>query len=665
MTFILLAFTARPDVVYDFSRCLKGLPPFEKRPSTAVQAGKVISCCESLRTHLGATVLVVIEQRQLTPHQVSASFTFVSKQGTVGEEMLSQLLISSRAHTSSSPITFKQVKINLKGNMRSIMIQHEPEDRPKETAEDEPTRVYSLKLRQAPADIMDSRSSRPGFLSPSAYFGQCDLTFAPGVTKALMFKVTPRDSGDVEAVSVSLTLQEKDFDFEVVFADPELLRQEFLWVKGIAGPLKKRLGSESSNLFKIVPKPPKMRIEFPSIKTSYFTNEQVAIEINISNRESEDADVVVEVALLGNSKIFPDLSWSSEGPLSDTMVQDIFDEGSNHYNGKLSSVSVGKLFPAETRKNKVSVQVGAEPVEYVLKVRVLYRLLSDPDTLIAKTVEIDLIVIRPFEANYSFIPKINRDPWPSYFSMGDDIDDGSEHTQEGKTLAKGLCQTWALTAKIGSFGTEPIAIGGVSLQLLHGLDDVSCKILSGPAAVQGEAVIKPDDIQKRKFDLELRKRSLEDGKATALYLQLEIKWRRESPHALSTTTYLTIPEILIPFGEPRVLAAARKEKRKTGIIHLEYIIENPSMYVLEFNLTMETSEEFAFSGVKTTSLQLIPLSRHTVWYNILPLVTGTWISPQFRVVDLHFNKTLKIHATEGIKSDVRGILIWVDEDYGG
>lgn len=649
-------------MVYDFSRCLKGLPPFEKRPSTAVQAGKVISCCESQRTHLGGTVLVVIEQSQLTRHQVSASFTFVSKQGTVGEEMLSQLLISSRAHTSSRPITFKQVKINFEGKMRSITIQHEPEDRPKEIAEDEPTHVYSLKLRQAPADTMDSKPSRPGFLSPSAYFGQCDLTFAPGVTKALMFKVTPRDSGDVEAVSVSLTLQEKDFDFEVVFADPELLRQEFLWIKSIAGPLKKRLGSESSNLFKIVPKPPKMRIEFPSIKTSYFTNEQVAIDIHISNRESEDADVVVEVALLGNNKIFPDLSWSSEGPLSDTMVQDIFDEGSNHYNGKLSSVSIGKLFTVETRKNKVSVQIGAEPVEYVLKVRVLYRLLSDPDTLIAKTVEIDLIVIRPFEANYSFIPKIIRDPWPSYFSMGDDIDDGSEHTQEGKTLAKGLCQTWGLTAKIGSFGTEPIVIGGVSLQLLHGLDDVSCKIL---AAVQGEAVIKPDDIQKRRFDLELRKHSLEDGKATALYLQLEIKWRRECPHALSTTTYLTIPEILIPFGEPRVLAAARKEQRKTGIIHLEYIIENPSMYVLEFNLTMETSEEFAFSGVKTTSLQLIPLSRHTVWYNLLPLVTGTWISPQFRVVDLHFNKTLKIHATEGIKSDVRGILIWVDEDYGG
>lgn len=640
------------------------MPPSEKRPSSAVQAGEIISCCESSHTHLGAAVLVVIEQRKLICHQVSANFTFVSNQGTVGEEMLSQLLISSRAHTSSSPITFKRVKVNFEGKMRSITIQHEPEDRPKETAEDEPTNVYILKLRQPPTDTLDSKPSRPGFSSLSAYFGQCDLTFAPGVTKALMFRVTPRDSGDVEAVSVSLILQEKDFDFEVLFADPELLRQEFLWVKSVAGPLKKKLGSESSNLFKIIPKPPKMRIEFPSIKRSYYTNEQVAIDLHISNRESEDADVVVEVALLGNSKIFPNLSWSSEGPLSDTMVQDIFDEGSNHHNGKLS-VSIGKLLTVETRKNKVSLQIGAESVEYILKVRVLYRLQSDPDTLISKTVEIDLIAIKPFEANYSFIPKINRDPWPSYFSMGHDIDDASEHTQDEQTLTKKLCQTWAFTAKIGSFGSEPIVIGGVGLQLLHGLDDVSCKILAAPAAVQGEAVINPEDIQKRKFDLELRKHSLEDGKATALYLQLEIKWRRESPHALSTTTYLTIPEILIPFGEPRVLAAARKEQRKTGIIRLEYIIENPSMYVLEFNLTMETSEEFAFSGVKTTSLQLIPLSRHTVWYNLLPLVTGTWINPQFRVVDLHFNKTLKIHATEGIKSDVRGILIWVDEDYGG
>lgn len=652
-------------MVYDFSRCLEGLPPFKKRPSTAVQAGKVTSCCESIRTHLGATVLVVMEQRQLIRHQVSASFTFVSKQGIVGEEMLSQLLISSRAHNTSSPITFKHVKINFEGVMRRITIQHEPEDCPKGTAEDEPTHLYSLNLRQAPADVKESKPPRPGFLSPSAYFGQCDLTFAPGVTKALMFKITPRDSGDVEAVGVSLTLQEKDFDFEVVVADPELLRQEFLWYKSITGPLKKKLSSESNNIFKIVPKPPKMRIEFPSIKTSYFTNEKVAIDIHISNRESEDADVVVEVALLGNSKIFPDLSWSSEEPLSDNMVQDIIDEGSNHYNGKLSSVSIGKLLTVETRKNKVSMQVGPEPVEYVLKVRVLYRLLSDPDTPIAKTVEIDLIVISPFEANYSFIPKINRDPWPNYFSMGDNIDDGSDYTQEGKTVANGLCQTWAMTAKIGSFGTEPIVIEGVSLQLLHGLDDISCTIFSDPAAVQGEAVIKPDDILKHKFDLELQKHSLEDGKATALHLQLEIIWRRESPHTLSTTTYLTIPEILIPFGEPRVLAAVRQEQRKTGIIHLEYIIENPSMYVLEFNLTMETSEEFAFSGVKTTSLQLIPLSRHTVWYNLLPLVTGTWISPQFRVVDLHFNKTLKIHATEGIKSDVRGILIWVDEGYGG
>ena len=84
------------------------------------------------------------------------------------------------------------------------------------------------------------------------------------------------------------------------------------------------------------------------------------------------------------------------------------------------------------------------------------------------------------------------------------------------------------------------------------------------------------------------------------------------------------------------------------------------MYFLSFDLGMETSEQFAFSGAKTTSLQLVPLARHTVRYSLLPLVKGGWINPQFRAVDLHFNKTLKIHATEGLRSDAKGTYIWID-----
>ena len=77
---------------------------------------------------------------------------------------------------------------------------------------------------------------------------------------------------------------------------------------------------------------------------------------------------------------------------------------------------------------------------------------------------------------------------------------------------------------------------------------------------------------------------------------------------------------------------------------------------------MDTSEEFAFSGPKNVSVQLVPLSRYSHRYTLLPFVKGVWISPHFRVYDTYFQKTLKVNATEGMRSDKKGVSIWVDSD---
>lgn len=52
LTWLPSAFTERPDWPYDFSKCLDGLPPFDTRPKSFAQAGKIISCCELLPAHL-------------------------------------------------------------------------------------------------------------------------------------------------------------------------------------------------------------------------------------------------------------------------------------------------------------------------------------------------------------------------------------------------------------------------------------------------------------------------------------------------------------------------------------------------------------------------------------------------------------------------------------
>ena len=86
------------------------------------------------------------------------------------------------------------------------------------------------------------------------------------------------------------------------------------------------------------------------------------------------------------------------------------------------------------------------------------------------------------------------------------------------------------------------------------------------------------------------------------------------------------------------------------------------MHVLSFSISMEASEDFAFSGPKATAVQLVPLSRHVVRYKLLPLMKGKWISPQIKVLDVHWNKILKPVATGDMKSDRRGVLIWVDAE---
>lgn len=96
------------------------------------------------------------------------------------------------------------------------------------------------------------------------------------------------------------------------------------------------------------------------------------------------------------------------------------------------------------------------------------------------------------------------------------------------------------------------------------------------------------------------------------------------------------------------------------MIHFDVTIENPSNHFLTFGLAMEPSEEFAFSGVKQSNLQLVPLSRRTMRYRLLPSVRGDWIGPIRCIIrDRYFQKVLKIAPTEGMKLDKDGILLWV------
>jgi len=80
---------------------------------------------------------------------------------------------------------------------------------------------------------------------------------------------------------------------------------------------------------------------------------------------------------------------------------------------------------------------------------------------------------------------------------------------------------------------------------------------------------------------------------------------------------------------------------------------------------MESSDDFAFSGPKQKSLNLLPLSRRTVSFELMPVVYGKWIQPQFVVRDKYFQKVLRVvPAAEGMKVDKKGVLVWVQAEEG-
>jgi hypothetical protein len=94
---------------------------------------------------------------------------------------------------------------------------------------------------------------------------------------------------------------------------------------------------------------------------------------------------------------------------------------------------------------------------------------------------------------------------------------------------------------------------------------------------------------------------------------------------------------------------------------MDYTLENPTMHFLTFELNMEASEEFGFSGAKTSVLHILPMSRQMVRFNLYPLVRGVWISPTLKVTDRYFNKNLKVQATEGLLMGKKGVIVWIPE----
>ena len=595
---------------------------------------------------------------------VAATFVFAKAEGNVGEPLQSQLVITSYAQPDSAPISLSEVKIVFEGGLRSVRIVSDTDiaHDPHGTCE-----MLTISLQDSGnADQLTVDTSTGGLPS---LVGKANLTFSPSQTRIFNLTCIPREAGDARVASLALILDEEDFHITYVVTERPV-QQPVWWGRGKEGIVGRRVGRNRDTLAcRVLPKPPKVRITAPDLRDSYYTDEQITLDLQVENCEDEAADISVEMRYIS----------PPEAAAKFHFVDEAVDEADTDSNNQRESTAItpdsgqtpiniqrrtlGVLSKDERATLSVAFTDTSSPADYKIEVTAYYHLVSDAETPIFKTITIGLSFVRPFEANYDLSARIHPAPWPDFFHPEDlDGQDGSD------IKAEGLLQRWNLNSKMVSFAVEPVIIEEVNVTILGISGGVIRHI--GPETRPNRShtdVIRPEGFRESNFLIDVQRLSLNDRQGTILNLALEIRWRRQDQvdsngntvQSPFSTTLLPVTRYVLPMGEPRVLATATQSPTIPNFIHLDYILENPSLHFLTFNLTMEPSDQFAFSGPKALAVQLVPLSRHTIRFNLLCHGSERWVQPQLVVVDSYYNKTLRVLPTEGMRADKKGIAVWV------
>jgi trafficking protein particle complex subunit 11 len=536
---------------------------------------------------------------------------------------------------TAAPVTMAEIKLNFEGSMKPLILRHSP------VADVPGDHSRSVALSK----ITLGETSEGG---RATLIGGTSLSFWPGQTRAFEFSSALREAGDAKAVSATFFMSTDLFDLEYVHTFEQTNIPDVWWGEK---SVKKRIVRLNAAAITVLPKPPKLELRFLGLRDQYYTNEQIVLRLEVVNEEDADAIANLDVRLLGDGAPTVELHVAAT-PMDDADEQ----KGS-----ELAGTPLGTIASGASTIVELSIPSVDLPAMYDISMKATYSLVSDLETPIYRSISMQLEVINPFEANYDFSPRIHLDPWPSLFTHVEGEDDGTE------IRAHGLAQKWCLTARYASFATDELIVEDVDVRILGMNGAIQCYTKKLATMPEDGLRVAPKSLEEAQFEVFTQKISLDDRGTATLDVSLAIKWRRDGEGSTVNTTILAVPRLLVSSSEPRVLAAVSYSTKIPSMIHFDVTIENPSNHFLTFGITMEPSEKFAFSGVKQSTLQLVPLSRKAMRFRLLPGVRGEWVGPIHCVIrDRYFQKVLKIAPTEGMRLDKEGILVWVppaDEDF--
>ncbi|KAL7274169.1 hypothetical protein RUND412_002951 [Rhizina undulata] len=644
------AFTVREGWKYNLPAALAGIETVKVKPTMVVRAGDIVSF-------------------------LTATYAFQTPTVHVGDTLLSQLAITSHAHPSSAPLTFTELKLTYEGSIKTISLKHSPSSTPSSSSS-----KHFIDLKNAiheqilnPDDPLPSPGSQKSFL-----VGETNLTFSPGETKILEFATILREAGEARALCATFLMETEGFDLDYMVMLEEdvdeaskvltLPRRKSstpnggtaIWWIPSPGPepeLKKRpIRSLEPGRIKILPRPPKLELAAKSDFGKAYVDETIRLELELINGEDEAAVVGVGIKILGwPEEVVPNIQFISEENYEPEEVTP-------------SLYPLGTLAPGQKITRTVVLPAPKIPADCTLEITANYCLVSDLDTRIIKSTAKDLIIVSPFQIAYDFSPRVHPEKWPGYFDIDDEVFDAvgkDEELGKAKRLM-GLKQRWCLTARILNVGDGEIVLEGLELPVVAVGNGVGAEVVE----VTGRGVVlQPNVPVSITFQIDIQKPTLEDRRATSIDVLLNLSWRRTSSPSSSTPspttrTTLTPPRLPIPAFEPRLLLTSSPipstPTSTSKIVSLTYTLENPTTYFLTFQLQMDANENYAFSGPKQVVMQLPPVQRVEVKYQLVVVKSG-WVMPGLRVVDRWFNKVLRCSpGGEGVVVRGGGVGVWVE-----
>lgn len=576
-------------------------------------------------------------------------FSFGPSEGHVGKPVKVQLSTHCLQTVSGRMLRPSQVKVVFEGGLRPICLTSD--DQESVSAERAEIQIIDVELSDA-ASISAETNKRSSISTTTSSRASTDLTLGPGQIKVYQFEVTPREAGDVSVASITIQMDDDQYELTVTAPHTEIGLNRW-WEMRQGKIVSRPFGKERDvSSITILPKPPKVAIETPTLQNTYYTNEDVGLKVRILNGEDEPVSGHLEARIISASKNAVSLRWqrddkiiSSSSPGPDGFVQ------------VLPQMTLDEIDVEQSVDLDILVSNTEQAVDHELELVLTYTLPSAPDTTLVKSIAIDLPVVRPFESNFGFHSRYHPDQWPNFFSTSSISRDASAVT--------GIKQQYSVSALLYSFAAEDLIIESTNLTTQKIVGNATCSTNKSISHqdVTSEAMqhsstasvlMRSEQTHKFNFDMTLQKLVLGDGQPVAVDLHLEIQWRRSTSSHLNRSV-LQLPRFLTSSSEPRVLVRVKRDSADKSLCHLFYTIENPSLHFLTFNLTMESSEDFAFSGPKSKSISLVPVSRVDVQYRILSNKVKEWIKVNLEVVDAYFGQTLKVQpASEGVRVDKQG-----------